>query len=62
VAMVRQKFSDEAILADAVDESMNLWFVQAMVDLSLEAVDRPDVELQDELPELGKPSSSALRW
>ena len=54
VSMVRQKFGDEAILADAIDEAMNLWFAQAMFDLSLEAVDRPEVKMEDEPPALVK--------
>jgi trigger factor len=55
VAMVRQRLGDEAILADAVEESMTRWFAQAMVDLDLDPVDRPEIELNDELPELDKP-------
>ncbi len=52
--MVQQKLGDEAILADAIDEAMSRWFVQAMVDLELEAVDRPDVDMGEELPVLDK--------
>jgi trigger factor len=54
-AMVRQRLGDEAVLADAVETSMSWWFAQAMVDLGLEAVDRPEVDLGDESPRLGKP-------
>ena len=55
VAMVRQRLGDEGILADTVEESMNGWFAQAVVDLDLDPVDRPEIELEDELPELDKP-------
>jgi len=54
VTMVRQKFGDEAILADAIDEAMNLWFAQAVFDLGLEAVDRPEVKMEEESPALSK--------
>ncbi len=54
VTMVQQKLGDEAILADAVESAMSRWFVQAMVDLGLEAVARPDVDMGDALPELDK--------
>jgi trigger factor len=53
--MVQQKFGDEAIVADAVESSMGWWFAQAMVELGLEAIERPEVDLGGELPELGKP-------
>jgi trigger factor len=55
MAMVKQKLGDEAILADAVEASMGQWFAQAMIDLGLVSVDRPDVDLGEELPELDKP-------
>ncbi len=53
--MVQQKLGDEAILADAVESAMSLWFVQAMIELELEAVDRPEVDMGEELPTLDKP-------
>ncbi|MBN1630356.1 MAG: trigger factor [Thermoleophilia bacterium] len=55
VSMVRQRLGDEAILIEAVEESMNEWFSTAAVELDLEPVDRPEIEPDDELPELGKP-------
>ncbi len=55
VTMVKQKLGDEAILADGIESAMNLWFLQAMVDLGLQSVDRPEIELGDELPSMDKP-------
>jgi trigger factor len=55
IAMVRQRLGDEMIIADAVEESMGGWFAQAVDDLGLHPVDRPDIELDDEMPELDKP-------
>ncbi len=55
VAMVRQRLGDETILIDAVDESMSGWLIDAMAELGLEAVDRPQVDLDDEIPALDKP-------
>ena len=53
--MVQQKPGDEAVLADAIESAMSGWFVQAMIDLELEAVDRPDVDMGEEMPVLDKP-------
>jgi trigger factor len=53
--MVQQKLGDEAILADGIEEAMSGWFVQAMIDLELEAVDRPDIDLGEEMPSVDKP-------
>jgi len=55
LVMVRQRLGDEAILVDAVDETMGTWFAAAMTDLGLEPVGRPDIDFGDELPELDKP-------
>jgi trigger factor len=55
VTMVKQKLGDEAILADGIESAMSRWFVQAMVDLDLQAVDRPDIDMGEELPSLNKP-------
>lgn len=52
--MVRQRMGDEAVLADAIESGMNLWFAQAMYDLDLEAVDRPEVDMPDEMPSMEK--------
>lgn len=54
-SMIRQRLSDEAILVDAVEESMGAWFAQAAIELDLDPVDRPEIELDDELPEMGRP-------
>ncbi len=55
--MVRQRMGDEAILANTVEESMSGWFTSAVMELGLDPVDRPEIELEDEGPELGKPLS-----
>lgn len=54
-AMVRQRLGDEAILADAIEEAMSGWFASAVIELGLDPVDRPQIELGDDAPELGKP-------
>jgi trigger factor len=57
LTMVRQRLGDETILAEALEEAMGGWFAQAAVDLELNPVDRPQIEMDDEdtMPELGKP-------
>jgi trigger factor len=55
VTMVQQKLGDEAILADGIESAMSRWFVQAMVDLDLQAVDRPDIDMGEDAPALDKP-------
>jgi len=56
LAMVRQRLGDEAILVDAVEESMGGWFASAAGDLGLDPVDRPQIELDNDAPpEMGKP-------
>lgn len=54
-AIVRQRLGDEAILLDAVEESMGSWLAKAVDELGLEPVDRPEIELGDEMPGLDKP-------
>ena len=54
-SMIRQRLGDEAILVDAVEESMGEWFAQAAIELGLDPVDRPEIELEDELPQTGRP-------
>ncbi len=55
MTMVRQRLGDEAILADAVEEAMSGWFAAAVSELGLDPVDRPQIELEGDAPELGKP-------
>jgi trigger factor len=55
MTMVRQRLGDEAILADAVEEAMSGWFVSAITELGLDPVDRPQIDLEGDTPELGKP-------
>lgn len=59
LTMVRQRVGDEMIVTEAIEEAMGEWFAQAAVDLDLNPVDRPQIELDDEneTPELGKPLS-----
>jgi len=54
-AMVRQRMGDEAILANTVEESISGWFAAAVLELGLDPVDRPEIELDDDALELGKP-------
>ena len=55
LTMVRQRLGDEAILVDAIEEAMSGWFASAVDELSLDPVERPKIELDEETPELGKP-------
>lgn len=55
--MVRQRFGDEAIITDAVEEAIGGWFAAAAVELEIDPVERPKIDAGEELPELGKPLS-----
>jgi len=55
LTMVRQRVGDEAILVEAVEETMGEWFATAAIELDIEPVDRPEIETGDEIPELDKP-------
>ncbi len=56
-SMLRQRLGDEAIITDTVEEAMNGWFVAAAAEAGIDPVDRPDIDVGEELPELGKPLS-----
>jgi trigger factor len=53
-AMIRQRMGDEAILANTIEESMSAWFAEAITELGLDPVERPEIELGEETLELGK--------
>lgn len=56
LAMVRQRLGEEAILIDAIEEAMGGWFAAAAVELGLDPVDRPQIELVgDDTPALDRP-------
>lgn len=57
MTMVRQRFGDEAIITDAVEDAMAGWFTAAALELQLDPVERPKIDIGEELPELGKPLS-----
>ncbi|MCL5736803.1 MAG: trigger factor [Actinobacteria bacterium] len=54
-AMVRQRFGDEAIITDAVEDALGGWFAAAALELGLDPVERPKIDIGEELPQLGKP-------
>ncbi len=54
LAMLRQRVGEQAILVDAIDEAIGGWFVQAAMELNLDVVDTPQIDIGEELPELGK--------
>lgn len=54
-AIVRQRLGDQAILLDALEQSIPEWFTRAALELGLEPIDRPEIELGEELPEPDKP-------
>jgi trigger factor len=55
--MVRQRFGEEAIITDAVEEAIGGWFAAAAVELDLDPVERPKIDIAEDIPELGKPLS-----
>ena len=55
LVMVRQRLGDEAILVDAVEDAMGRWFASAAIELGIDPVDRPQIEVGDQVPEMGKP-------
>ena len=56
LAMVRQRLGEQAVLIDAIEEAMGGWFATAALQLELDPVDRPQIELLgDEPPALGRP-------
>lgn len=57
LVMVRQRLGDDAILVDAVEDAMGRWFASAAIELGIDPVDRPQIEVGDEVPEMGKPFS-----
>ena len=54
LAMLRQRLGDQAILVDALDDAVGRWFTMAALELGLDPVDTPQIDVGDDLPELGK--------
>ncbi|HLA82691.1 MAG TPA: trigger factor [Thermoleophilia bacterium] len=54
MVMVRQRFGDEAIITDAVEDAIGGWFAAAAIELGLDPVERPQIDIGEDLPELGK--------
>ncbi len=55
-ALVRQRLGEQAVLVDAIEEAMGGWFATAAMQLDLDPVDRPQIELLgEEPPALGRP-------
>jgi trigger factor len=56
LALVRQRLGEQAVLVDAIEEAVGGWFATAALQLELDPVDRPHIELLgEEPPALGKP-------
>ena len=55
LAMARQRLGDDVILADAVKESIDGWYDAAAMELDLATVDQPQIEIEGDGPEMGKP-------
>ena len=53
LAMLRQRLGDQSILLDALDDAVGHWFVSAALELNLDVVDTPQIDVGDDLPELG---------
>lgn len=54
-AVVRQRLGDQAILFEALEQSIPEWFARAALELGLEPIERPEIELGEDLPELDRP-------
>ncbi len=54
LAMLRQRVGDQAILLEAIDDSLGTWFTRGALELNLDVVDTPQIDMGDDLPELGK--------
>lgn len=54
-SMLRQRLGEEAIITDTVENTMNDWFVAAALEAGIDPVDRPQIDVGDDVPELGKP-------
>jgi trigger factor len=52
--MLRQRLGDQAILVDALDDAVGRWFTMAALELGIDPVDTPQIDVGEELPELGK--------
>jgi trigger factor len=55
VAMIRQRFGDEGIVTEAVEDKIGDWFALAATEAGLDVVERPSIEIGDEVPVLGQP-------
>ncbi len=55
LTMLRQRFGEQAILLDAMDDAVGRWFAKGAFDLNLDVVDTPQIDVGEALPELGKP-------
>lgn len=56
-SMLRQRLGDEMIITDTVEQAMDGWYTAAVVEAGVDPVDRPQIDVGEELPELGKPLS-----
>ena len=54
LTMLRQRIGDQAILVDAIDEELGRWFATAAIEMNLDVVDTPQIDIGDDLPELGQ--------
>jgi trigger factor len=54
LTMLRQRVGDQAILLDALDDAVGRWFTRAAFELGLDVVDTPQIDVGEDLPELGK--------
>lgn len=54
LTMLRQRVGDQAILADAIDEELGRWFATAALELNLDVVDTPQIDMGEDLPEMGQ--------
>ncbi len=56
-SMLRQRLGDEAIIPVPGEEARNDGFTRAAREAGIDPVDRPSIDVGEELPELGKPFS-----
>lgn len=54
-SMLRQRLGEEAIITDTVESAMNDWFVAAALEAGIDPVDRPQIDVGEDVPVLGRP-------
>jgi trigger factor len=51
--MIRQRFGDEAIITEAVEDALGEWYASAAQEAEIDPVEQPKIEVGEETPVLG---------